>query len=426
MSNALAVAGVTAVLQSLLNDVYNHPSVGLGTVLVSAKAPDIVQSIVGTKTDAKLQVNLFLHQVTFNAAWRNIDLPRLAPDGNTRLTNQPLALDLHYLLTAYGADDSQAEALLGYAMLFLHENPVLARSQISSALSGLPNTYPVSKLNQSGLADQVEMVKITPATLGREEIAWLWTALKADYRPTFPFQVSVLLIQPDQALISALPVLQRKVAAQPNLLSPFPTLIEANPPQGQMTACLGDTVTVQGSNLAGASRVVLANSLRQVRQTITPLLNAKNTSFQFVIPKPNLPPPQPNPTDLPAGVYVLTAQTLSGTDTLETNGIPLAIAPKIDAPSVPATLASGTNVAVSVSCAPYIRPGQQAALLIGSQSAPADAFTTPTNTPAFTFASLQPTVQAVPVRLRVDGLDSPIIDMTKTPPVFAGPSLRVT
>ena len=57
------------------------------------------------------------------------------------------------------------------------------------------------------------MIKITPATLGREEMAWLWTALKADYRPTFPFQVSVVLLQPQQNTSLALPVLRRHFQA---------------------------------------------------------------------------------------------------------------------------------------------------------------------------------------------------------------------
>ena len=125
--------------------------------------------------------------------------PRLDPDGMTRLKNPPLALDLHYLLTAYGSEDWEAEALLGYALLILHENPVLTRNDISTAIAKLPTNDPGNPLSTPlgtvGLADQIEMLKITPATLGREEMAWLWTALKADYRPTFPFQVSVVLIR---------------------------------------------------------------------------------------------------------------------------------------------------------------------------------------------------------------------------------------
>ncbi len=424
MSSALAIPGVTAVLRHYLNSIYNSALSVLGSVSVSAKAPDIVQTELGNGPSAILQVNLFLHQVTPNAAWRNMGLPSLGPDGVTVLKNPPLALDLHYLLTAYASEDSHAEALLSYAVSFLHDNPVLLRGQITAALTALPSNPFCDGLRVSGLADQIEMIKITPATLGREEMAWIWTALKADYRPTFPFQVSVVLIQPSNPTVSALPVLQRSISVQANLLPGLATLTEVDPPSGQPAACLGDTVTVEGANLLGAAGVVLVNTRQGVQQTITSLLNVGDASFQFAIPNPNLPPPQPDPTDLPAGIYLLSAQIPSGSDTLATNGLPLAIAPKISSSWAPGTLTAG-NVTVTVPCAPYLRPGQDASLIIGGQAAPVDAFTTPTNSPSFTFPALQPT-PPVPVRLRVDGVDSPIIDMTKNPPVFTGPSVQVT
>jgi hypothetical protein len=217
MSNALALAGTSAILQYILNNVFN--GAGLGSVTVTAVAPDIAQN--SQTGSPALQVNLFLHQVTPNAAWRNIDLPWLSADGKTRLQNQPLALDLHYLLTAYGTHDFEAEALLGYAVLALHQTPVLARSDIQAALNGPLNTGTTfgnanlnAILNLAGLADQVEMLKVTPATLGREEMAWLWTALKADYRPTFPFQVTVVLIQAQADTNAALPAATRAISAQ--------------------------------------------------------------------------------------------------------------------------------------------------------------------------------------------------------------------
>jgi hypothetical protein len=420
MSNALAVAGVTAVLQHFLNAVYNGPGSVLGSVSVSAIAPDIIQEGMNKAGKTPLQVNLFLHQVTLNPAWRNMEFPSLAGDGRTRQGNPPLALDLHYLLTAYAPEDSQAEALIGYGVFFLHQNPVLPRSEISAALASLPASYPIGFANAlalSGLADQVEMIKITPATLGREELAWLWTALKADYRPTFPFLVSVVLVQPQNPLTSALPVLRRVAAAQPSLLSPLPALTKAEPPAGQPAACLGDTVTVQGTHLQGASGVVLINRQKGVERSITTLLNSTDSSFQFAIPN--------DPAALPAGVYLLNAQVPSGSDSLQTNGLALAIAPRIDSSWPPGPLTSGANVAVTVPCLPDVRPGQQVSLVIGSQEAPADAFTSPTGSPSFTFPSLEATTSPVPVRLRVDGLDSPIVDRTKTPPLFSGTSVQV-
>ena len=76
MSTPLALSAVTSLLQTCLGLVYN--SSALGTVHVSAVAPDVVESKYGIGADSGLRVNLFLHQVTPNSAWRNIELPSLA------------------------------------------------------------------------------------------------------------------------------------------------------------------------------------------------------------------------------------------------------------------------------------------------------------------------------------------------------------
>jgi hypothetical protein len=420
----MGIAAVTAVLENLLNGVFN-PGAGLGTVKVSAVAPDIIQGSLGTN-DATLQVNLFLHQVIPNAAWRNMGLASLAADGVTRLKNPPLALDLHYLLTTYASADCEAEALLGYAVQFIHENSVLSRNDIRNNLGSLPSNPSLSALlAASGLGDQIEMIKITPASLSREEVAWLWTALKADYRPTFPFQVSVVLIQAENPLASGLPVLQRQVSALPSLGSQSPTITELDFPNAQPAGCLGDVVTVVGDNLGAPTAVILVNARAGVQQAITPVSNASPVSLKFTLPNPA----QPNTADLPAGVYLLSAQFGLGTAVTTSNGLPMAIAPKINPASVPATVASGPSVSLAVTCAPYVRAGQQVSLLIGSQEAAAEPLVPPltrTNTPSFTFSNLQPTGSPVPVRLRVDGIESPSIDMTTSPPTFSGPFIKVT
>lgn len=426
MNNApLALAGVTAVLQHYLGEVFPSAELG-GDVKVSAVAPDIIQASANNGQE-KRGVNLFLHQVTINAAYRNVEMPSVASDGVTRLSNQPLALDLHYLLTAYAQDDSLAEALLGIAVFFLHQNPVIRRADITDALThltGPQSTYPpayATALADCGLSDQAEMIKISPATLGREEMAWLWTALKADYRPTFPFQASVVLMQPQNAVVSALPVLRRIIDAKPFMHA---TLTQASAPNKQPAATLGDAVTLTGSSLGGATSVRLFNARAQVQRDISPLASATATSISFDIPNPTLPPPQTDPSDLPAGVYLVSALLTADTDTVETNGVPLAIAPKVV--SAPATLASGKNVKVGIECSPYIRPGQQASLIIGSQQGPADPITTPTNNPSFTFEALQATGADVPLRIRVDGIDSSIATMNTKLPKFSGPFMTVT
>jgi Pvc16 N-terminal domain len=419
MSTAMAISGVTGVLQSMLNEVYNNPAGSpLGSVKVSATAPDIVQAAVGTSSEAALQVNLFLHQVTPNAAWRNLGLPSLAPDGSTRLTNPPLALDLHYLLTVYAGADGMAEALLGYAIQMLHDYSILSRTQVRSFLS----SSTITGLQTSGLADQVEQIKITPDVFGREELAWIWTALKADYRLSYPFQVSVVLIQSQFPTVSALPALSvRSSDPQPGLLA---TISQLNPPVGHPAAILGDVVAVSGQGLGQASSVLLINSRWAIQQTVTGLTNIGNTSFQFTVPNPNLTSPQPNPTDLPAGVYLLSAQVQGQYGIASTNGLALAIAPTITSSPI-GPLTHGANT-ITVSCKPYLRVGQRVSLLVGDQEVVANAFLAPTNSPSFTFPHLQATGGVpAPLRLRVDGIDSPVAAKGPTGLVFSGPSIQV-
>jgi hypothetical protein len=429
MSNALAISAVSAVLQYWLTQVFGS-SPELNTVTVTAKAPDILQTEI-TAAGAGMYVNLFLHQVTHNAAWRNVELPSLAADGSTRLSSPPLALDLHYLMTAYGTDNWEAEALLGYAVLMLHDYPVFARADITTALNSLHGKYPLNPLSTAltttGVAEQIEMLKVTPETLGREEIAWIWSALKADYRPSYPFLVSLVTIKSPAMTLSALPVLRRNISARPGLASGLPTLTAVIPPNEQPAAQLGDTVTVSGAALAGTATVLLTNARLGISQTLPATVASSGASIQFTVPNPALPPPQPDPTDLPAGMYSLSVTFTSAGQTIVSNSLPMAISATIDAGWGPVTLAQGSPVTVSVPCVPYLRPGQEVSLLIGGQQAPADPFTMPTRSPSFTFATLESTSgSAVPARLRVDGIDSPILDLTSTPVSFTQPTVTVT
>jgi hypothetical protein len=419
MSNALAISGVTAVLQYFLTLLYNDPGTQVGgSVTVSAVAPDIVQHHLGRGSGNQLQVNLFMHQVTPNAAWRSVERASVAPDGITRLKNPPLALDLHYLLTAYASEDTQAEALLGYGLLIMHENPVLPRAQIGAALAHLPVSNPLqSVLSLSGLADQIEMIKITPATLGREEMAWLWTALKADFRPTFAFNVSVVLMQNPLAGSFAFPVLSRNIDVEasmpPRLLTP-PQLFEVQLPDHQTAAAPGDIVTVNGLSLTGNSLVALVNQRLGIQYPPFAPTPVDDTSVTFALPN--------DPANLPAGVYDLSLLFTNGGGQVvsRTRSLPLALAPAILA-SPPPTV-SGTLV--TVACSPDVLPNQSALLALGANAVPAEPFSAPAASLSFQFPTLSP--GSYLARLRVDGVDSPVtIDWTAQPPKFTGPFITV-
>src|SRR6266702_5868862 len=116
MSSPLAVGAVSAVLRNLLDDGMIKAGATLGTVVnVSAVAPDVINL---DELEQPPRLNLFLYAATQNSGWRNRDLPSRNANGE-RITTAPLALDLHFLVTAYARGDFQAEVLLGYAMHLL-------------------------------------------------------------------------------------------------------------------------------------------------------------------------------------------------------------------------------------------------------------------------------------------------------------------
>ena len=434
MSNALAIAGVSAVLKDLLDSgLIDHQvtdTLGAG-VLVSSLAPDVIPI---TGDGAVPRLNLFLYQATPNAAWRNVDLPSRNPSGQ-RVSNPPLALDLHYLITAYGIAELQAEVLLGYGMQLLHENPVLTREAIRTALkpspiSGalLPSVY--QALASADLAEQVEMLKITPLTMNPEEMSRLWSALQARYRPTAAFQVSVVLIEPQAPAISPLPVLTRGrfipelqrdagVLVTPGLVPPYPTLesVLAAAHQTPSTLQLGDVLTVTGHHLAGTARaIVLRNDRFGVEQVIPLADSADEARLDFNVP--NL------PAVLPVGVYQLELRVLRPGDAepRTSNPLPVALAPAIAFPPVAMTrgVVNGTpNVlSLTIGCQPEVRVGQKVALLMDTREAPAQPFTANTSTLDFQFADAPPAGGTPLLRLKVDGIESIVVNRGARPPVF--------
>ena len=430
MSSPLALAAITAVLRDLLNNgLIDHDITGaLGSnVTVTALPPD---TIAVDAANARPQLNLFLHQVTPNAGWRNEGLPSRAGRG-ARLSNPPLALDLHYLLTAYGSAELHSEILLGYAMHLLHETPVLDRQAIRTALAGgtvdgsiLPPALQAH--SAADLADQVEQIKITPETLSTEEMSKLWSAMQAHYRPTAAYHLSVVLIEAQRATRGALPVLtrgprdpvsgrERGVVAGAGLIPPYPMLTDVALPHRQVAAQQGDALVLQGHNLEGSAVRVRFEHPR-LTNPIEINLGTNVNGERLAV---TLPAGAAAHAAWPPGSWNVTVILQRPGETVErsTNSLPLLLAPRLDIPAATATRDAGSGaVTISLVFTPQVRPGQKVSLNAGGHEAVPRNLTAQTGTLDFVFPELGAGQQWL--RLRVDGADSLLLDRAAAPPQF--------
>jgi hypothetical protein len=414
MSSALAIASVTAVLRELLHDalVDHDVSAIVADAEVTAVAPDRVPLENGETG----RLNLYLYGVTPNAGWRNVGLPSRNGLGE-RLTNAPLALDLHYLLTAYGAEDFHAEVLLGYAMQRLHEVPVLERATVRAILGQA--TILDGRLAEAGLGDQVEQIKLVPEAMGTEEISKLWTAFQASYRPSAAYRASVVLIEAEEPVRTALPVLtrgprdavtgaERGPVAVAGLVPPYPALTGIAPPDAQVVARLGDAVRLLGHHLDGADHAIVFTHARldATREVAPDAVAAGEVAVTI---------PDDAPEDWPSGLYAVhVALTREGT-ARTTNALPLGLAPTIDVAGITVDT-DGSTTTLEVPVAPEVWPGQRASLVVGQREVAAGEHAAPSDMLTFTLEDAAPGTHFV--RLRVDGVESVLVDRSVTPPAF--------
>ncbi len=268
---------------------------------------------------------------------------------------------------------------------------------------------------------------------------------KADFRPTVAYQVTVVLIESDLAGRSPLPVLTRGpadtgVVSQADLTAPFPALAAVVPPNQQISAQLADDLTLHGHHLDGGNITVRFNDPRSQRVLeATPLQG--NTADRITVrlrdaqdpAAPNTPPQRA----WAAGLYSVAVLVQRPDEAFRrtTNELPFALAPTI---LLPIEVSSGggggggrgggppgndDEITFTVECEPEVRPEQRAVLLVGDIEVPAEPRQAQTDPLTFVTRSIAPGEYFV--RLRVDGVDSLLVDRSSTPPVF-DPDQKVT
>lgn len=401
MSNYLGIAATTATLRNLLMNVDTGIPADpiLADTQVTTKPLDKAHT-----SDQVNQLNIFLYHTAPNAQLRNMEmLVRMKPGEEGQF---PVAMNLYYLITAYGRgnDDVMAHRLLGRAVSILNDYPILSREEIKAALPG------------NDLYLQPEHVRITPQSLGVEEMFRLWATFQSAYRISVVYEVAVVMIESTLPISAPLPVLGVGPTAQPNGSPVSAMLTSALPPGMEPSALAGDTIVLSGSNLAGDLVIAVITWPEPVGGEVPPVmlqtLPGGTATMQSVVLDTT------SGLDWQAGVYrIALVISKRGTDDRVTNELPLAIAPAIASitPAVVTRDAEG-GIDLTLTVRYPVQPEQRVVLLVGDREV---TLATPT-APTSVIEAHVPNIAAGSyyLRLRIDGVDSHLVDRGSSPPAF--------
>jgi hypothetical protein len=194
MSNGLAIAAVTSTIRYVLDQALQHPHPGrIDGARVTTRHP---RQLIEDSTAPEPVTNVFLYQVTTNNDWKLDDRP--IRDENGAASASPVAaLDLHYLISCHGHDESlDAQRLLNRAVIALATTPIMTRDVVTSAVNTYKKEPETTFLGESDLADQVDLVKVSPTTLPMEEMSNLWVRLQTPYILSLTYSATAVLVSP--------------------------------------------------------------------------------------------------------------------------------------------------------------------------------------------------------------------------------------
>jgi uncharacterized protein DUF4255 len=170
MANALATYSVGKSLMNFLKNTYaaqreiNQP---FDFRLISSG------ELAESAEPARNSLTLFLYRIAQSADLRNTATP-----ASRTAALPPLAVELHYLLTAW-ADEALAEqTVLTWAMQQIHLRPVLDSSLLSKEANWNPS----------------DVVQIVPEELNNQDMSRIWSGLSPKYRLSVAYVARVVRV----------------------------------------------------------------------------------------------------------------------------------------------------------------------------------------------------------------------------------------
>jgi hypothetical protein len=321
MSNSRAVGAVSSTLKTLLADRIDIPPMLLVqppvTIGIPPEDPDMVAGPL---------VNLFLYRICENAALQNQPLPGRGE--RSGFDHPPLALDLHYLLTAYGAtkdpagpkfeDEIMAHYLLGSAMRILHDYPIVT-PQLDTK-GGAQVLDPV-------LVGARESIKLTLQPISLEDLSKVWTALSRPFRAAAAYEVTVVQIEAEVGEQYSQPVGPGPISG-PQVravtgLTPTITAIHAAR-RVDALARAGDTLVLDGDGLLGDETRADIAGFAGIGQ----ITSARSDRLTLVVPDdPRL---QPGILDLTVSHGVTFGVPPARRNAFKSNSVAFMLVPRVD------------------------------------------------------------------------------------------------
>jgi hypothetical protein len=403
MSDFEAIGGVGMSLRALLEDRVELPAgVAGATVPVSIGAPPS-----GEGEPDGPQLNLFLYQVTRNGALANQEIPGHGASG-AAYGHPPLALDLHFLLTAYGTlnpgdesrqtDDSVAHSLLGSAMRVLHDEAILGE-EVEDANG--------NQILDPSLQGEYERIKLTLEPLTLEDAAKVWTALNRSFRLSVAYQVSVVQVesrrpQAHPQPVGAPPPAGPRVAVGAGGRPVIEAVHAARRPGPYAKA--GETLVIEGHDLAGDPTLAWVDG----RDAAAAVTSARADRVTLVVP--DEPALQPGIRSLRVGHGALLGDPPSPRVGAKSNTAAFVLIPAIDTVAV----VGGGDPVLRVRGDRLLAPAVECLTLVGDRAVPADEYD-----PASTARELRMPLPdgaagGESVRVRVNGAES--LDEARLPP----------
>jgi hypothetical protein len=403
MSTDLAITAVTRTIRQILEDGIAKKwgaDVLEGDLANDAVVSNLLPHRVRDVHAAKNVLNVFLYKTDMNAGWRNMPLPTAAKPGEN--VTPPLALNLEYLVVAYGEDDKEEPAhwFLGQAMLLLHDNAILPRAKFKDVL-------PKARVHQ-----QIEQVTITPRPLSVEELSKLWAMFQTQFRICAAYLVTVLLIDSRAEPKAALPVLKRGPddSGITAIAGALPVLDMAKAASGFAAAHLGEDVIVHGQRLDMFATVAVVRHQQIADVVELPVTNLDAGRVSIRLPEAT--GGSHVAAEWPAGLYsIALSGTLQNGVKWSTNSVSFALAPSIAVDPIDVTNPGGP-FEVTIEATPQTRDEQQITVIYGSTQMAPKSVTQPGNDddPTVIVFDAPPDLGIHRVRLRVDGVDSiPIV-----------------